>query len=299
MLRYFARGRSVRPADLPRDDRVARNERVERAARRVAEARSRARAKPSEYCGSPKSFSLRCARSPRLLRRADTSAWPRPSANCVAAERAGVEQVEPELEVARVCGPHGRGIDDRAHAIAVHDRKAAGVELDAVDQPRIEQADRAQEILQVERLVQPQAVEHDRGLVRLAAAHGADAGKAVGRRAGQALHGAQRLVGEPRHVLHLLLRQERVRREIAGRERDSGWSARRPLRAAIPAQVRRRRRDRRWRARGARYDGEDARSDLRQREAVRCEELRAPAPRPRVRAAQSLCADPLGTICVL
>ena len=153
-------------------------------------------------------------------------------------ERAGVEQVEPELEVARVRGPHRRGVDDRAHAIAVHDRKAARVELDAVDQPRIEQADRAQEILQVERLVQPQPVEHDRGLVRLAAAHRADAGEAVGGRAGQALHGAQRLVGEARHVLHLLLREERARREIAGREPIAAGLHDDLFELALPAQVR-------------------------------------------------------------
>ena len=133
-------------------------------------------------------------------------------------ERAGVEQVDPDLEIARIGGPDGRGIDDRAHAIAEEDRKTAGVELETVDQPRIEQAHRAEEILQVKRLVQSQPVEHDRGLVRLATAHGTDAGKAVGGGARQTLHRSQRLVGEARHVLHLLLREERARCELIGRE---------------------------------------------------------------------------------
>ena len=265
------RARALFARRLPRDDRVARNERLERAARRVVEGVVDAR----EAVGVLRLAEVVLAEIREVAEVAAASGHQRVAATAGelrGGERAGVEQVEPELEVARVRGPHGRGIDDRAHAIAVLDRKAAGVELDAVDQPRIEQADRAQEILQVKRLVQPQPVEHDRGLVRLAAAHGADAGKAVGRRAGQALHGAQRLVGETRHVLHLLLREERVRREIAGREpiaaglHDDFFELRflRGSPSSARAGFARRR---------ACDDGKNAGRDLRQREAVRCEDF--------------------------
>ena len=202
---------------LPRDDRVARHQRFERGLRVLAELVVHA----SEAVGVLRLAEVVLAQVREIADVAATAGEqrvPAPAGELRGRERARVEQIEPDLEVARVHGPHGRRVDDRAHAIAVLDREAARVELEAVDQPRVEQAHRAQEVLQMERLVQAQAVEHDRRLVRLAAAHRADAREAVGGRAGQALHGAQRLVGEARHVLHLLLREERARRDFVARE---------------------------------------------------------------------------------
>ena len=78
----------------------------------------------------------------------------------------------------------------------------------------------------MKRLVQAQAVQHDRSLVRLAAAHGAEARETVGRKPWQTLHRAQGLIREPRHVLDVRLRQHRFgagqirRQRVAARVHD-------------------------------------------------------------------------------
>src|SRR5690606_2374640 len=122
-------------------------------------------------------------------------------------QRACMEQIESELEIT-LGRANGGGIHDRAHPIAIHRGKSARVKLDAINHSRIEQADRTQEVLQVERLVKPQAIEHDSSLIRLTPAHRTDAREAVRRHARQTLQSTERLVSEARHVVHLLLREK-------------------------------------------------------------------------------------------
>ncbi len=106
-------------------------------------------------------------------------------------------------------------VDDGAHAIAIGRREAARIELDAVDQPRVQQADGAVEILEMKRLVQSQAVQQNGGLVGLAAANRPHARDAVGGRAGQALHGPQRFIRQARHRLHFVLGQKVLGRDVS------------------------------------------------------------------------------------
>src|SRR5690606_31790945 len=60
---------------------------------------------------------------------------------CCGCECIEVKQADTRLVVAPA-GSNGAGIDDAAHAVAVERRKTARVEYDAVDQARVEQADR-------------------------------------------------------------------------------------------------------------------------------------------------------------
>ncbi len=70
----------------------------------------------------------------------------------------------------------------------------------------------------MKRLEQRQAVEQDQRLGLLPAADVREPGQAVAGRAGQSVHGAQRLVTEPRQALDFLLRQESPRAGVLVRE---------------------------------------------------------------------------------
>ena len=126
----------------------------------------------------------------------------------------------------------------------------------------------------MKRLVQAQAVEHDRRFVELAAAHAAETRKTVGCKPRQTLHRSQRLVAEPRHVRDVRLRQDRVR---AGEIRRQAVAAR--VHHDLFEVLCTRRRDRRcrrsrWRCgRVCCNDGIDARCCLRGAQPVSCEDL--------------------------
>ena len=137
---------------------------------------------------------------------------PLPLAVCepIEREQARVEQAQPDLVLLVGVRVDRSRLDDRAHAIAEVCRVSAGVHVQAVQDRRVEQARRAQQHLEVERLVQRKAVERHQRLVGGAAAHVRESRDAVARGAGQTVHRLQRIVGEPRQPLDLVLREERV-----------------------------------------------------------------------------------------
>jgi hypothetical protein len=126
-----------------------------------------------------------------------------------------MKQIHTDFVVARLLRANAARVDDRAHTIPIDCREAAGKEFHAFDQARIEQTHRAEKVLEVKRLVQTQAVENDRYLARLPAAHRTNTRKPVRCAARQALHRTQGLIRELRQVLQLILTENRrQRREI-------------------------------------------------------------------------------------
>ena len=116
-------------------------------------------------------------------------------------QSAGMEQTDAGFVVAGKIGTHAGGLDDAAHAPAIQGGKAARVNLDGIHQARIQQAHRAQEILEVERLGQTQAIQYDGSLIRLPATNLSQCGEAVVGHTGQARHCPKRFIRQARHAL--------------------------------------------------------------------------------------------------
>jgi hypothetical protein len=95
-------------------------------------------------------------------------------------------------------------VDHAAHAVAEVDRITAGVHLDRAHQCRIDRAEDALEILQVERVVQAKPVETHQRLVDVAAADIGLRGEAAGRGTRQPGDGAQRIVTEVGQTLEII-----------------------------------------------------------------------------------------------
>ena len=110
-------------------------------------------------------------------------------------------------------------LDDRAHAIAEVRRESAGMHVHAAQDARVEQARRAQQQLEMERLVQRKAIERHQRLVVGTAAHVRESRDAVARCGRQAVHRLQRIVCEPRQLPDLVLREDRVSVRDLGRQR--------------------------------------------------------------------------------
>ena len=134
-------------------------------------------------------------------------------------DQAGVEQAQPELVMLVGLRVDRSRLDDRAHAFAEVRRESAGVHVHAAQDARVEQARRAQQQLEMERLVQRKAIERHQRLVVGSAAHVRESRNAVARCGGQAVHRLQRIVGEPRQLPDLLLREDRVSVRDLGRQR--------------------------------------------------------------------------------
>ena len=98
-------------------------------------------------------------------------------------EHVRMHQAQAEFVVRVRLGTQRARVDDAAHAIAVFGRVAAGVRLEALDDPLVEHAGGTLQQAQVERLVQRQAVELHERFGRLAAADVRESRQAVARRA--------------------------------------------------------------------------------------------------------------------
>ena len=108
-----------------------------------------------------------------------------------------------------------------AVAVAEVRREAAAVEVDAVDDPAVDQAERALEALQMERLVELEAVEDERDVPRLAAAD-VERGRVVGRGdAGQHFDDAAHVAAERRHEHGVGIGEGRAARACSSRTIDS------------------------------------------------------------------------------
>ncbi len=122
-------------------------------------------------------------------------------------EGVGVDEAQAQLVVRVRVGTQRPGIDDAAHAVTVFRREPSCVDVEGGEGALVEDAGRALQQPQVKGLVQRQAVEQDQGLVGGPAADLREALQAVARRAGQAVHGFQRIFGESRQRRNVPLRQ--------------------------------------------------------------------------------------------
>src|SRR5690348_12539765 len=86
-------------------------------------------------------------------------------------KRTRMKNVDANFVIARLCGTNRSGIDHAAHAFAELCRESTRVELEPANDSRVEQAHWAQEILQVERFVEPQPIENHSCFIRRPAAH--------------------------------------------------------------------------------------------------------------------------------
>ena len=138
-----------------------------------------------------------------------------------ARRRAQRQQAELRGQFEALDGTLRRDVEDAAGAGAVAHRKAAAVDVQALDRARVDRTEQALEILEMKRIEQRHAVVTDQQFVARGAAH-VGPGGGVGGHAGQRAQCAQRVVDTARDLAHLAQAQ-RARRP--GRARIDGIAA--------------------------------------------------------------------------
>ena len=143
-------------------------------------------------------------------------------------EQGGVEETESHFVVLLRRRLQRGHVHDPAQALPEGRRKAPGVDIHGTDDPRIDGAEDAVEILQVKRVVQAQPIEAHHGFAGFPAAHVGPGADAVGYHPRQTGHSAQRIVPEIGHVVDVLARQQGDgfadgpgELKLAGRDDDS------------------------------------------------------------------------------
>ena len=123
----------------------------------------------------------------------------------------------PAIEIPRHPGRHRH---QAAVAVAEVGGQAAGVDVDAVDDAAVDDAERALEAPQVERLVELEAVEDERDVPRLAAAD-AERGRVVGRGdAGELLDDAAHVAADRRREHGVVVAHAERRRLLLAHDRE-------------------------------------------------------------------------------